>query len=164
MANQCRNGLYFVFDDTSNSGAPFAQTVASPGTGFSCSAGSSTNDIHLTGGPFAGNYGGFGSFFCLDLVQTGTYDISGFTGVQFCGVLGPTTNATGPSVFQILTNPGNDTINIPAFTTSWASFSLPFSSVSGSGNLTLATQFQWITTSAHSTQPDDYFLDNISFY
>ncbi len=158
LSNQCRAGFYFTFGSTAN--PQMNASIANPGTGYGCSSGSSNNALHLVSGPVTG----YGAVFALSPQSGGAaYNITQFKGIQFCGKLGPTAGAVGPNSFQTDdSGSGVLTVTLPAFTTTWSSYSYSFSSMTGTENPALTVRFLWIT--ATTTASVDYFLDNISFY
>ncbi len=153
LQDQCRTGYYFWYGNPSPS-----VVVASPGTGFACTSGTSANALHYTSGPVTG----YGSVFAIASISGGEpYDISSFTGIHFCGMLGSTAAAIGPGTLEIDdASGGNSKSTIPTFTTSWQQIQIAFP-LTGA-NLHQVTTILW--TDGTTTSPVDYWLDNISFY
>ncbi len=157
LANQCRAGFYFTFGSTAN--PQMNASIANPGTGYTCATGSSNNALLLTSGAVTG----YGAVFALAPQAGGNpYDISQFSGIQFCGLLSSTANSAGPSSFQI-DDSGSGALNANlSFTTSWSTYSIPFSSMTGTENLKQTVRLLWITGT--TTSSVNYYLDNISFF
>jgi hypothetical protein len=157
-ANQCRAGFYFTFGSTAN--PQMNASISNPGTGYGCTSGTSNNALHLVSGAVTG----YGAVFALAPQSGGNpYNISQFHGIQFCGMLGSTSGATGPNSFQVDdSGSGALSATLSAFTSSWATYSIPFSSMSGTANLAQSVRFLWITGT--TTSSVDYYLDNISFF
>ena len=164
LTNQCRVGRYYATGATNLPNPTTALSALNGGAGPGCT-GTSNYAIEVSSGPIS--VGGWGAYFEIDFLTAKTaYDISGFSGVQFCGKLGPTASATGPATFNIWNTTGGSLSQAvqPAFTTgSWQSYTYPFSGMTGSINLQQGQCLSWTYLST-STAPIDYYLDNVTFY
>jgi hypothetical protein len=184
LPDECRDGYWYAYNDGSAGGVQktgsvtvttgYTFTMGLGGVGFGCT-GTSTRAVEVsTNAGFTAYGGGFG---CNIYTTSGPFNAASYsyTGIQFCaknttGALSPTfmiqeqvpvtmIQATGSGV-TVVTFQTTNSMN-----TSWASISVPFTSVSGPSTFTLNSSYlfgaQWQVNASTAT---DIWIDNLSFY
>jgi hypothetical protein len=180
LANQCRTGYWFNYNDGTAGGVQEVAGVvpgggsfpiSGPGVGYN-GTGTSLHAVEVSTNSGFTNYGaGFGFDF---LQPQGNYDAFGYHGIQFYG---KNTTGTVTVAIEVPDGPviasnyaiGPHTVN-EVFTTSWQLFQISMSQLTASPNsYGTATVFdpaelQQVEFQVSAGVVSDVWIDNISFY